>query len=849
MNRSLILLAIFFLACQSQHAIQRSREIIFRTSTVDTRSSPLFHQDAAHTDRVSRHSSSQLHQYLLHVGHPLSQTERSAIEDYIGTNLGQYFPHNTYLLFTTERVARIAANAPGVLWIGALSAEHKISEEIKADEDRLDVMLAPIAWPTESVRELAQEWEDSLPASAQCVASTDRIRVTLSTKSKARTASVIQWLADRPEVHFIEAAPVYQSYNLYAAATIETNGVSQSGASTTPYSTIFNGAGTKIGLADSGIRTDSCSFTGVTITYNSTYGDNTDGSGHGTSVAGTIAGRSATGVSAGILTGASLYFNDIQTGTGAMTPPTPISNMFAAPYGQGVRVYAMPFGSKGAYYGADAVSIDQFMASYPKFLVVTASGNNDLPTGDRSLSTLGQSKNALVVGGCHSIYEGATQGLNSFAVADFYDRHRSLFGSQVLSSFSSRGPTADGRLKPDVVAPSLLINSTSNSAQCASALFKGTSYATGVATAAAAMARAYLVAGYDTGNGVADPAGDNQDPSAALIKAMLINGAEGLLTTDINGNSTFQSVPRPSGLQGFGRINLINNLYTRPFSTVSQQILLSDLNSIGQGETQNAIYLNTTAASMLTVTLVWTDLPGSPASGHILVNDLDVVVIDQSGLEYRTITAGGAFDSTNNVEQIELTVPMYTALNILVYGRVIPGNGAKQPYALVVSGAFTSIPSTSFQPSNLARPRICPNGCSGRGTCTGTGTCTCNTGSSGVDCSLSPCPSATSAPCSGNGYCDASTGSCVCGLEFAQPNCNVILPPVTPPVSQNATVIVNNPSPQEISKGLLAGAVIAAFIIGGVIFLIVGLCLAVRYLEHKRDKAMAARAAADEEMN
>lgn len=104
--------------------------------------------------------------------------------------------------------------------------------------------------------------------------------------------------------------------------------------------------------------------------------------------------------------------------------------------------------------------------------------------------------------------------------------------------------------------------------------------------------------------------------------------------------------------------------------------------------------------------------------------------------------------------------------------------------------------------------------------------------------------------CSGNGVCDFVTGQCQCGLEFSSADCSAVIPPTPEVTVQNNTVYVNTPGPSTgISTGLLVGTVIAAFIIGGIIFMIVGLCLAVRYLEYKRDKAMAARAAADEEMN
>ena len=83
--------------------------------------------------------------------------------------------------------------------------------------------------------------------------------------------------------------------------------------------------------------------------------------------------------------------------------------------------------------------------------------------------------------------------------------------------------------------------------------------------------------------------------------------------------------------------------------------------------------------------------------------------------------------------------------------------------------------------------------CSGRGTCDGaTFECTCNVGYTGIDCSLSACPTGTPwfeeasaadtahsglVACSGVGICDTSAGSCTCDSRFTGDACEKLACP------------------------------------------------------------------------
>ncbi len=175
-----------------------------------------------------------------------------------------------------------------------------------------------------------------------------------------------------------------------------------------------------------------------------------------------------------------------------------------------------------------------------------------------------------------------------------------------LSSFSSRGPTKDGRLKPDLLAPGEYIISARSDGdlgtfQCSTRdgstlkAMQGTSMAAPVAAASAVIVREYLMKGYypsgeeQAPNGVfeltprahrpnADAAGvsertrngvlvasspDAFTPSAALVKAMLVHSAVavgGPVRSAVDASGWESVPPPPSVYQGHGRIKLDNVL-------------------------------------------------------------------------------------------------------------------------------------------------------------------------------------------------------------------------------------------------------------------------------------------------
>jgi hypothetical protein len=162
-------------------------------------------------------------------------------------------------------------------------------------------------------------------------------------------------------------------------------------------------------------------------------------------------------------------------------------------------------------------------------------------------------------------------------------------------------------------------------------------------------------------------------PSAALIKAMLINGAH---------NVSGQYVPSEAGTipninEGFGRVDVAAVI--GPFGA-NQQLLLKDENTaLDTGEEESTSVNVQAGALQLKATLVWT----YPA-GAGLQNDLDLIVRDSNGNERHgnQSATSSAFDRTNNVEQVSWDGIPVGNVDIIV--RAFRAAQFPQSYALVV---------------------------------------------------------------------------------------------------------------------------------------------------------------------
>ncbi|KAK3172951.1 hypothetical protein OEA41_006277 [Lepraria neglecta] len=222
-----------------------------------------------------------------------------------------------------------------------------------------------------------------------------------------------------------------------------------------------------------------------------------------------------------------------------------------------------------------------------------------------------------------------------------------------VADTSSRGPIHRGRCKPDVVAPEAP-NLVQRAKQLDSdgnwCFMSGTSIATPLVAGCAAVLREALTSSYQ---GISS--------SAALIKALLINGA------DILNPTTPNFVP--SNHSGYGRVNIANTIavvHGDPGTGFRMDKVSDD--TPRWLETIQVVPGYTT----LKVTLVWSDPPG-----ETLKNRLGLEVWDDTGPKFAR--------NNNTVQQVvRSTISPGDAslrVGIISYNRRL--EKSPQPFAVV----------------------------------------------------------------------------------------------------------------------------------------------------------------------
>lgn len=212
-----------------------------------------------------------------------------------------------------------------------------------------------------------------------------------------------------------------------AAAPDPHGGVAQIGAPTA-WKAGYTGKGVKVAVLDTGIDATHPDLKGRILKARNFTGSGSadDRQGHGTHVASTIVGSGVKsgGKYKGVAPGAELLVGKVLDDTGFGDDSDIIAGMQWA-VAQGAKVVNMSLGS------SDTADVDPLekavndLSASSHTLFVIAAGNSG--PSDSTLGTPGSAAAALTV-----------------AAVDRDDR---------IASWSSRGPTADGRLKPDIAAP------------------------------------------------------------------------------------------------------------------------------------------------------------------------------------------------------------------------------------------------------------------------------------------------------------------------------------------------------------------------------------------------------------
>ena len=473
----------------------------------------------------------------------------------------------------------------------------------------------------------------------------------------------------------------------------------------------YEGQGEIVGVADTGIDQQHPDLRDQIMTAVAwgRAGDASDPNGHGTHVSGSIVGNgnASSGMIKGMAPRAKLFFQSVMDAEGGLGGlPLDLRDLFQEAYDAGVRIHNNSWGALAdSEYLFNSLEVDQFIYDHKDMLIIISAGNEGSALSPRnsnagfvdwlSLGSPATSKNALTVGASRSSRTSGGFARLTYGEAwpDVYPddpiRSEMISGDpEALGGFSSRGPCGnESRIKPDVVAPGTDIASTKSSTAPAGnfwgpypknrnyAFMGGTSMSAPIVAGFAVLIREYFVKAF------------SHHPSAALLKACIINGTRTLQGTDALADHAFI----PNFHQGFGCVNMENTIPNTRRPGLKLLFLdawkRTDLQFRYTGE-RLLFKILVGDKEPLRLCLTWTD---PPARG--LQNNLNLFLMHMQEQKKwtgnadipRTITA---FDRDNNVEIVRLDHAAAGEYLIAIQAaNIISG---PQDFALVVTGDLTS---------------------------------------------------------------------------------------------------------------------------------------------------------------
>lgn len=476
--------------------------------------------------------------------------------------------------------------------------------------------------------------------------------------------------------------------------------------------TIFpqTGRGEIVAIADTGIDETHPDFQGriVKIVALGRPDDYSDPSGHGTHVAGSVLGNGTAsgGKIKGVAPGAGLFFQSIldsNDGLGGL--PLDLVTLFEEAYQAGARIHNNSWGAATrSMYTFSSIEVDDFVWRNRDMLIVISAGNEGQAATCLhsqqgfpdwlSINSPASAKNALTVGASRSSRNSGGYSNLTYGQAwpgDFPNppiaKEKVSGNSDGLAAFSSRGPCDDRRIKPDIVAPGTDIASTKSSraplrnywgaypGNDKYAFMGGTSMAAPLVAGCAALVREYYRNTH------------SHEPSAALVKATIINGTRWLSGSDAIADHSVL----PNHHQGFGCVYMP---WTIP-NPSEPDLKLDFLDTWKDSDRQFSVagqrlrvQCSSSDKNRIRICLTWTDPPG-----RALQNNLNLFVqhlgSGEKWIGNKDLPIGLKIpDPDNPVEVVRLEKPkageyliQITATNILK---------APQDFALVVTGDITS---------------------------------------------------------------------------------------------------------------------------------------------------------------
>ncbi len=678
--------------------------------------------------------------------------EQTAALQATGVAVVGYLPDFAYKVRATPAQARAAGAIDGVLFVGDFVPAYKISPALRTEGASL-------------YRVRTERGADAGPTQAAIAASGAALL--------AHDGDVLLVWADWGQVQTIAQVADVAWIEGYALRVRHNEGASGLVGGAWANAQGYDGSSQIVAVADTGLGGGSAAtahaalpparvaalFNWAGANAGGCYSVVDDGpvdvdSGHGTHVALSLAGSGAAdGTGRGMAPAARLLFQAVEQyvdfthlcalqyadGYALMGLPEDLRLLYQQAYDAGARVHSSAWGSAAAGdYTLDSAAVDAAVWTNRDLLISVSAGNEgtdadrDGVVDSGSLGSPATAKNVLTVGASENrraaypcdagpAYSGCS-GENAIArygeswPADFAANplkdDPAAGGAGQMAAFSSRGPTDDGRIKPDVVAPGTWLlsgyaelfqqgyDADANPRNGAwqydgwgfpqSAHYKymgGTSMANSIAAGAAVLVRDFYAKAH------------GHNASAALVKATLIQSAVDLPDENNDGQDD-NAFPIPNVHEGWGRVELANALDGRA------RFVDDGAGLVTGGAAAYSFALE--SAGPLRISLVWSDREALETAAVALVNDLDLKVTAPDGTVYfgnafaggwsqPALGGEGSPDRRNNVENVYVQEAARGAWTVEVLGYNVPLG--PQPFALVVGGAATALtPAANEQP-------------------------------------------------------------------------------------------------------------------------------------------------------